>query len=55
MEVMTKWGKVFRLLQKYCFLFISIETTADRKNTISLFDRANYQLINTIFQSSHHC
>ena len=33
---------------------ISLETTAATKNTITLFDRANSQLQNTVFQRSHH-
>ena len=32
--------------------FFSMETTADTKSTITLFDRANCQLQNTIFQQS---
>ena len=31
-----------------------METTIDTKSTITLFDRANSQLQNTIFQHSHH-
>ena len=31
-----------------------METTTDTKRTITLFDRANCQLQNTIFQHSHH-
>ena len=34
--------------------FISMENSAATKSTITLFDRANSQLQNTIFQSSHH-
>ncbi len=30
--------------------FISMETTTDRKSTVTLFDRANYQLQKAIFQ-----
>ena len=45
---------VHRLLQKYCLLFISMETTTDAKSTVTLFDRANPQLQNTTFQHSHH-
>jgi len=35
-------------------LFFSVETTRDTKNTIILFDRANSQLQNAIFQHSCH-
>ena len=31
-----------------------METTTDTKNTMALFDRANSQLKNTLFQQSHH-
>ena len=43
---------IHKLLQKQYLLFISTETTTDRKSTITLFDRANSHLQNTIFQ--HH-
>lgn len=44
-----------RLLQKWCFLFISMETTTTTKSTVTLFDYlANFQLKNTSFQQSHH-
>lgn len=41
-----------RFLWRQCLLFISIENTT--KSTITLYDRANCQLQNTIFQESHH-
>jgi len=41
-------------LRKQCLLFISMETTTDIKSTITLFDRANSQLQNIIFQHSQH-
>ena len=31
-----------------------METTTDKKSTITLFDSINSQLQNTIFQHSHH-
>jgi len=31
-----------------------METTTDTKGTITLFDRTNSQLQNTLFQHSHH-
>mgnify|MGYP001859272356 CR=1 FL=1 len=34
--------------------FISIETTTDRKSTITFIDRSNSHLQNTIFQRGHH-
>ena len=42
------------LLQKQRFLFISMETTTDTKNTVTSFDRANSQLQNATFQPGHH-
>ena len=41
------------LLQIEYLLFISMETTTNTKSTITLFDRANSRLQNTIFQHSH--
>ena len=38
-----------RLLQNKYALFISMETTTDKKSTIILFYRPNSQLQNTIF------
>ena len=43
-----------RLVQNQCLLFIFMETKTDTKNTITLFDRANSQLLNTIFQHYYH-
>ena len=37
-------GPYVWLLQKYCLIVISMETTADTKNTITLFHRAISQL-----------
>lgn len=36
------------------FFLISMETPSETKNTITVFDRANCHLRNTIFQYSHH-
>jgi len=39
-----------RLLQKQCLPFISTETTSDTASTVTLLDRANSQLQNTVLQ-----
>jgi len=43
-----------RLLWRYRFLFISMETTTDTKSIITLSNRANSQPQNALFQHSHH-
>ena len=44
------------LHQKYCLLFISMETATDMKSTRTLFDRVNFHLQSTLLQLSHyHC
>ena len=40
-----------RLLQKYCLLFVSMETTTDTKSTITLIEVPSYK---TLFQHSQH-
>ena len=42
------------MLWKQCLIFTSTETTADTRNTITLFDRANSHLQSNIFQHSHY-
>ena len=44
----------YSLLWESSLLFISMETITDSKSTITLFDRANSQPSNAIFQQSHH-
>jgi len=45
------WLKAYihALLWKWCLPFISMETAIDTKSTITLFDRENSQLQNSIF------
>jgi hypothetical protein len=50
LKVSIIWGP----LQNSCLLFISMETIIDTKRTITLYDRANSYLQNTIFRHSHH-
>lgn len=48
-------GHLHTLLQKWCFLYISMDSTTDTKSTITpLYDKANSQLQNMIFQRSQH-
>lgn len=47
-----RWPKLHRSLQKYCLLLISTETTTSRKSTVTLFDRSNPQLQNSVLQHS---
>ena len=42
------------ILVKLCLLCISMDVTTDMKCTITLFDKANSQLQNTVFQLRHH-
>jgi len=47
-------GKLSSSLWKQWLLFLSMESTTDKKTTITLITRANSQLQNDIFQHSHH-
>lgn len=48
MTMRRKPNEVCRLLWKSHLQFISIETTSESKGTMTLFDEANSQLLNTL-------
>ena len=45
---------IYQLLQKWCLLFISMESTTNTKCKITMFDRANSQLQNSLFQHTYY-